>query len=166
VSHFFTLASLATRDYAAAMRRLFVIALLASGCYAGTTGGGGGGSSRPGVMPMMSELPGEAQKRDAIIDSANQTPGPEMRKGQTKKEKKAETAAATAAAIIGSAFSTTQNVTIGSATTFDENHVVHPTPPQPAPRRDEGAATDAKVESGALVPWVKLPPKDPAPTKP
>lgn len=160
---FFTLASPQARDYAAAMRRLFVIVALAGGCFAGTTGGGGG--SRPGVMPMMSELPGDAEKRNGIIDSANQTPGPEMRKGQTKKEKKAETAAATAAAIIGSAFSTTQNVTIGSATTFDENQVVHPTPPQPAPRKDEGAAADTKVESGALVPWVKLPPKD-APAQP
>lgn len=111
-------------------------------------------------MPMLSELPGDAEKRNAILDQSGQTPTPEMRKGQTKKERKAETAAATAAAIIGSAFSTTQNVTIGATTVFDEGDIVHPQPPQP-PRKDtsdEPAAKDGTEKP--LVPWVKLAPAD------
>lgn len=111
---------------------------------------------------MLSELPGDAEKRDAILDQSAQTPGPEMRKGQTKKEKKVETAAATAAAIIGSAFSSTQNVTIGQTTMFDENQIVHPTPAQPPRKAGEPdpATPGTGAESGSLVPWVKLTPTD------
>jgi hypothetical protein len=143
--------------------RLLAILVLASGCLSSVTGSDDG-RSRPGVMPMLSELPGDPQKRDAVLDQSAQTPGPEMRKGQTKKEKKAETAAATAAAIIGSAFSSTQNVSIGQVTIFDENEVVHPTPAQPDRPNRDGNAPPPKVESGVLVPWVKLTPTDaPAP---
>lgn len=140
--------------------RLLALLVLAGGCTSSATGSGGG-SSRPGVMPMLSELPGDPQKRDAILDQSAQTPTPEMRKGQTKKEKKAETAAATAAAILGSAFSTTQNVTIGQSSSFDENAIVHPQPAQPPRQKTEGAApTDG--EGPVVVPWVKLTPA-PAP---
>ncbi len=138
--------------------RVLAILALTSGCLSSATGGG---SSRPGVMPMLSELPGDSEKRDAILDQSGQTPTPEMRKGQTKKEKTAETAAATAAAILGSAFSTTQNVTIGGATTFDEDHIVHPTLAQPPRKPSEPApVTPGSEPSGALVPWVKLTPAD------
>lgn len=144
--------------------RMLALLVLASGCMSSVTGSDNG-RSRPGVMPMLSELPGDAQKRDAILDQSAQTPGPEMRKGQTKKEKKAETAAATAAAIIGSAFSSTQNVTIGQATMFDENEIVHPTPAQPPGKKPEGEPSPPGTgQSGVLVPWVKLTPTDaPAP---
>jgi hypothetical protein len=144
--------------------RTIALLLVTSGCLSSATGSDSG-RSRPGVMPMLSELPGDSQKRDAILDQSAQTPGPEMRKGQTKKEKKAETAAATAAAILGSAFSTTQNVTIGGSTQFDEDTIVHPTPAQP-PRKTEVTppAPGSDVPGGALVPWVKLTPADaPAP---
>jgi hypothetical protein len=143
--------------------RMIALLVVASGCMSSATGSDNG-RSRPGVMPMLSELPGDGQKRDAILDSSAQTPGPEMRKGQTKKEKKAETAAATAAAIIGSAFSTTQNVTIGQTTLFDENEIVHPKPPQPPGKKTEGDPSTPSAPSGVLVPWVNLKPTDaPAP---
>jgi hypothetical protein len=134
------------------MRAAVIAVLLLGGCIAGTMGGGGG--SRPGVMPKLSELPGEAEKRDAILDRSNQTAGPEQRKGMTKKERKAETAAATAAAILGSAFSKTQNVTLGGATTFEES----PSKPQPPHKPDDGDKTEqAPVESDQpLVPWINL----------
>ena len=145
--------------------RILAVLVLASGCLSGLTGSDNG-HSRPGVMPLLSELPGDSQKRDAILDQSAQTPSPEMRKGQTKKEKKVETAASTAAAIIGSAFSSTQNVTIGQTTMFDENEIVHPTPAQP-PRKKGDAdppAPGTTVPGGVLVPWVKLTPTDaPAP---
>jgi len=138
-----------------AMRAAVIAVLLLGGCIAGTTGGGG---TRPGVMPKLSELPGDPEKRDAILDRSNQTAGPEQRKGMTKKERKAETAAATAAAILGSAFSKTQNVTLGGATTFEES----PSKPQPPHKPDEGdKAEQAPVESDKpLVPWIQLTPQD------
>ncbi len=145
--------------------RMLAILVLASGCLSGVTGSDNG-RSRPGVIPLLSELPGDPQKRDAILDQSTQTPTPEMRKGQTKKERKVETAAATAAAIIGSAFSSTQNVTIGQTTMFDENEILHPTPTQPPRKKSEGdpAAPGTGVHSGVLVPWIKLTPTDaPAP---
>jgi hypothetical protein len=111
-------------------------------------------------MPMLSELPSDPAKRDAILDSSNAVAGPEQRKGSTVKERKAETAAATAAAILGSMFSTTQNVTIGSASAFDEG----PAAPQPAPVPQTAADPADPANSPApidtsnvdLIPWIKL----------
>src|SRR3954463_2689053 len=89
-------------------------------------------SARPGVMPMLSELPSDPARRDAILDSSRTVAGPEQRKGMTVKERKAETAASTAAAILGGLFSKTQNVTLGTATVFDEGALAPlpvPSPP-------------------------------------
>src|SRR5262245_33222587 len=144
-----------------AMRAILVVVLL-GGCFAAKTGGDGG--TRPGVMPMLSELPGDAEKRDAILDQSNQAAGPEHRKGTTKKERKAETAAATAAAIIGNIFSKTKNVTIGGAGTFDENDLIAPeTKPQlPSPNKDDASrAADSggnDPDGKPLVPWIKVAP--------
>jgi hypothetical protein len=152
------------------MRALAALVLL-GGCFA--AGSGGGGGTRPGVMPMLSELPADSTKRDAVLDSANTTAGPEHRKGQTKKERRAETAAATAAAILGNMFSTTKSVTIGSATEFDENTLIAPHAVQPlVPSSDasadgdaakpdgkdgkDGKASDAGPSNADLVPWIKL----------
>ena len=121
------------------------------------------GNSRPAVTPMLSELPADPQKRDAILDQANDTHGPEGRRTASKKQRKVETTAAFAAAIIGSAFSKTQNVTLGTATTVDENHLFEKTPQ----RRPDGAGSGSGSGSGSaapaetpdageLMPWVKL----------
>ena len=138
-------------------------AALALGLLA-ACGGGGGGGARPGVMPLLSELPGDPAKRDAVLDQSGQTAGPEQRKTLTRKERKAETAAATAAAILGSMFSSTPNVTLGTAGSFDENRLA-PTPiARPAAAAPAGAGS-AGTEAGsaappppegALVPWVIL----------
>src|SRR5439155_19858605 len=107
---------------------------LGGGC--GGTASGAIGPTRPAVMPMLSELPTDAEKRDAILDQSAQTAGPEQRQGMTVKERKAETAAATAAAILGSIFSKTSSVTVGTATVLEENAVIAP---QAAPRKAPGA---------------------------
>lgn len=142
-----------------------VALVLCAGCFAASSSSSkGSGGARPGVMPMLSELPGDPGKRDAILDQSGQTPGPELRKGQTAKEKRAETAAAGVAAIIGSMFSTTQNVTLGTATTFDENEMLSPTAPA-RPRTPDGqtAPSPDPVDAKTLVPWVKVAPAtDPA----
>jgi len=128
---------------------------LALGLLAACLGGGGG--ARPGVMPMLSELPGDPVKRDAVLEQSGQAAGPEQRRTLTRKERKAETAAATAAAILGSMFSSTQNVTLGTVGTFDENQLA-PTPiAPPAPAAPAGADAGSAAPpppDGALVPWV------------
>ena len=137
--------------------------MLLGGCF----GAGSAGASRPAVMPMLSELPGDPTKRDAVLDSASTTAGPEHRKGMTAKERKVETAAATAAAILGGMFSSTKSVTIGTASQFDENQLIapdavpslRPSSPQSA---DDAAKPDAPptnevgTSNADLVPWIKL----------
>lgn len=156
------------------MRVLVVLALL----------GGCAGSTRPSVLPMLSELPDDPQKRNAVLDSAATHAGPEHRKSMPPKMRKAETAAATAAAVIGSLFSKSGNVTLGALSPIDENGLFGETP-TPSKRKgtggdgegDEGEGEegegdgdkkkDKKKSSPAsadrpvdLVPWVRL--KEPA----
>jgi hypothetical protein len=109
------------------------------------------------VIPKLSELPEDHAQRDAILDQSQQAAGPEQRKGMTKKERRAETAAALAAAIIGDMFSSTHNVTLGIA--------VEPAPDRTPLRREgeegEGsgsgsAAVAVEPPAGDLMPWVKL----------
>jgi len=143
------------------MRTLLAVLLL-GGCF----GAGSQGASRPAVMPLLSELPADATKRDAVLDSANTVAGPEHRKGMTSKERKAETAAATAAAILGEMFSSTKSVTLGTATLFDENQLSAPhaaPPPLPssaetddATKPDAPPANDAGTSNTDLIPWIKL----------
>ena len=105
---------------------------------------------RPAVIPKLSELPAEPERRNAVLDSAHALPGPEQQP-VSKKARKVETAAATAAAWLGVLLSDHANVTLGVSTTFDENQLVAPAPaqkPKPAPEplpRDQ-----------PLVPWIPL----------
>jgi hypothetical protein len=126
------------------MRALLALVLL-GGCF----GGGSGGAVRPAVIPMLSELPGEPNKRDAVLDQASATAGPEHRKGQTAKERKAETAAATAAAILGGIFSKSANVTLGAASKFDENQIIAP---EAVPRAHPAGKADDAAKPGAAKP--------------
>ncbi len=116
---------------------------------------------------MLSELPGDSTKRDAVLDSANATATPEHRQGMTSKERKAETAAATAAAILGEMFSKTKSVTIGAASQLDEIQLIAPhavPPPHPAsPEKADGAAQpdapppdDVGTSNADLIPWIKV----------
>jgi hypothetical protein len=145
------------------MRPLLLVVLL-GGCFAV----GGSGSARPAVTPMLSELPADPTKRDAILDQARQEPGPEhSRQHLPEKQRRAETTAATLAAYIGSMFSKTQNVTIGVQDTFDENAIVAPSRSPKQPRAKAQAADDesrpaapvageVETEGVDLVPWVRL----------
>ena len=138
------------------MRQLLLLVVMA-GCF-GTLDPNG----RPAVIPKLSELPSDPAKRDAVLDQARETAGPEHRKGMTKKERRAETLAAFAAAIVGEAFSSSHSVTLGSSTTIDENAVFE----KSRRARPSGTGADAGAGSGAppepppdasqLTPWVKL----------
>ncbi len=134
--------------------RAIVALLVSTGCIAGTTDS----SFRPAVIPTLSELPAATSHRDAVLDSANQVAGPEHRKGMTAKERKVETGAATLAAIIGSMFSKTKSVTLGTATRFDETAIAPRTrraaPPRPSD--DDDAVNDVPALETPVVPWIKL----------
>lgn len=141
------------------MRAVLAVFLL-TGCFSASSGTGSG-STRPAMMPMLSELPADPAKRDAILDSSTTVAGPEQRQGMTVKERKAETAAATAAAILGSLFSKTENVTLGTATVFDEGALAPlPAPPRPPGSTDDPAETAKPAPSEPsnkdLIPWIKL----------
>jgi len=131
------------------MRTLAVVVLLGA-----CVGSGGAG---PAVTPKLSELPVERERRDAVLDSAGTRAGPEHRRGSTPKERKAETAAATAAAVLGWILSDNANVVLGGGTSFDESWLVD----DGAPANRPGApseASDATPPGPAdeLVPWVRL----------
>jgi len=142
------------------MRTVLALVLLGGCVSAGSSTGSG--ATRPGVMPMLSELPGDATRRDAILDSSNTVAGPEQRKGMTVKERKAETAASTAAAILGGMFSKTQNVTLGTASVFDEAALAPRPIPRPVPastdQPDDPARPQAPTDDSNkdLIPWIKL----------
>jgi len=162
-------ANAGTRSACRSIMRALVALVLLGGCFGSATGSGGGGT-RPGVMPMLSELPTDPTKRDAILDQSAQAAGPEQRKGMTSKERKAETAAATAAAILGSIFSKSKSVTIGTASQFDENQLIAPEAvPRIAPRTGDDKADDATrpdadpalepppgPSNNDLIPWIRL----------
>lgn len=143
------------------MRALPVFALalaLLGGCV-------GAGGSRPAVIPKLSELPADPERRNAVLDSAVAQPGPEQRKPLPPKLHRAETAAATAAAILGEIFSSTKNVTLGAASLVDENVLFAPPPPARRPREgaereaeDGSTATEREDRPENLVPWVRLKP--------
>jgi hypothetical protein len=136
------------------MRALIAVVVLAA--CAGT---------RPAVTPTLSELPGDATKRDAVLDSANAQPGPEHHAKLKPKEHKAETAAATAAAVLGSILSDHTNTTIGTAVLIDETKPVTRKQPKRQGSGDAGSDDEAPpvdaVPEGPLVPWVQLHPQQP-----
>ncbi|MEO6774798.1 MAG: hypothetical protein ABI467_17615 [Kofleriaceae bacterium] len=131
----------------------WILAVLLAGCL-----GGGGGSTRPAVLPMLSELPSDPGQRDAILDQSQQTAGPEQRKGMTTRERKTETTAAYAAAILGSMFSSDQNVTLGVSTTGPVDARPSRREPNPDAGPGSGSANPAAIAppAGELMPWVKL----------
>jgi hypothetical protein len=134
----------------------FVLALLLGGCIAGTLDA----NSRPAVIPKLSELPEDHAQRDAILDQSHATEAPEKQKPLSKKERRAVTAAAFAAAIIGDMFSTDHNVTLGMAIDSSADA------PKAIPREQgqgSGSGSGSAAESpapiepaGDLMPWVKL----------
>ncbi|HUS33170.1 MAG TPA: hypothetical protein VMZ53_31930 [Kofleriaceae bacterium] len=97
---------------------------------------------RPAVIPKLSELPSEPERRNGILDSAHAEPGPEH-KPTSKKAQKAETYAATAAAVLGLLLSDHKNVTIGGAAPIDENLVF-----EDAPKRKDGAKKKQQAGDG------------------
>lgn len=124
--------------------------VLLGGCL-----GVGGGAARPAVTPMLSELPGDASKRDAVLDQANMAAGPEQRPGQTPAARKVETAAATAAAILGGAFSHTSSTTLGTTIPLGESTPGAAAPDATKPYVPPPVEDNAGPSNADLIPWIK-----------
>ena len=138
--------------------RYLICLVLVAGCFGSLDANG-----RPAVIPKLSAMPAEPEKRDAVLDQSTNTTGPENGKGLTKKQRKAVTAAAFAAAFIGSMFSKSANVTFGTAGTIDETGLIKkPRPTQQGPQDGEGSGSSAPpppppvIDGTQLVPWIKL----------
>ena len=117
------------------------------------------GSMRPAVIPKLSELPSDPERRNGVLDGAHVQPGPEQ-KPTSKKAQKAEGYAASAAAIIGVMLSNHENVTLGGASAVDENLLFEDAKPKKKPD-EKREASDGKpppelTSDEPLVPWVRL----------
>jgi len=118
------------------------------------------GSMRPAVIPKLSELPTEREQRNGILDQSHAEPGPEQ-KPVSKKMRKAETAAATADAVIGVLFSKSANVTLGASSAIDENALFEPKQKrkqkgEQGEGEQDAAPAEPAVDTGTLVPWIRL----------
>ena len=138
-----------------------VVGRLAAVLLLGLTAGGCGGRvldgrTRPAVIPKLSELPDDPDKRAAILAQAQETEPAEHRAPLTRSERRTVTAAAYLAAIVGQVFSTTENTTLGLATSLDE-----PARPGHGGHAPEGLGPDAAIAdpapAGPLLPWIVLP---------
>lgn len=134
------------------MAHRVALLVLAIGC---------GSNTRPAVQRSLSSLPDDPIRRNEELESTRARPSAESRKTLTAGEQRAETSAATAAAIVGSLLSTTQNTVIGLGVALDPlpdlggpipgtYHAPAPTSPPP------------KVDPTTLVPWVQIKPPPPA----
>lgn len=137
------------------------IALGSGGCFATDA------NMKPALMPNLRELPSDSERRNEYIESTK-VRAPENKKPLTGKARQVETAAATAAAVLGIFFSKTSNVLIGPGMSFGGSAVVR----MPGDRDADGDGADDdlpppdEVDAGQLVPWVKLPASGTAPTEP
>jgi hypothetical protein len=129
-------------------RSVILLAALGSACA--------GHSTTPTTMARLDSLPGEHVAREQRIESTQARPGPETQKPKTQKWRQAETAAATAAAIVGSFFSTTKTVTIGVSTSVDENVLVDPHASEEKKRKAEESEAEPTYDPNQLTPWVRL----------
>lgn len=116
----------------------------------------GAGHTTPTTMARLDSLPDEHVAREQRIESTQARPGPETQKPKTRQWRQAETAAATAAAIVGSIFSTTKTVTIGVSTSVDENELVQPGYRDNQPRKGHDDDEPETYDPGQLTPWVQL----------
>jgi hypothetical protein len=114
------------------------------------------GKPSPTVIPRIDSLPGEHVAREQRLESTAARPGPEHTKGKTRKWQQVETTAATAAAILGSIFSTTKTVTVGVSAPIDENEIVDPGYRDRAGRKPDEAPAPETYDPNQLTPWVQL----------
>jgi hypothetical protein len=111
---------------------------------------GCGAHVRPAVIPNLTQVPDD--KRGDIIDSSLVRPTQEQQP-TTKRGRQIETGAATAAAILGQIFSTTENTGMGFQMVED---APHPSAVQPQQDNGEKPPPPAPADPDHLVPWIHL----------
>jgi hypothetical protein len=79
------------------------------------------GPLRPALLHELSEVRPEREPRDARLDSASATSGPEQHAALSPAAQKLETGVATVAALIALIFSHSSNVMLGIGGPIDEN---------------------------------------------
>lgn len=125
---------------------------LGSGCFATDA------NMKPALMPNLRELPSDTLERNEYLESTK-VRAPENQKPLSRKERQVETAAATAAAVLGMFFSKTSNVLMGTGMTFGGGAAMR----MPGDKDADGDGADDElpppdeVDAAELVPWVKLP---------
>jgi hypothetical protein len=123
------------------MSRLLLLSLTLSASIACA------GPIQPMAAPTLSALPDDPQERTNALDSAAARRGPEHMAKPSKRLRQVETAAATAAGILGILFSESANVCIGAGAPIDENLIGDPLEAL-APKRPE-AALEIELETDA-----------------
>jgi hypothetical protein len=115
------------------MRRLpLLFALLVSACA---------GPVRPVATSTLSAVPDAPEERGEHLETRAMRPSAESRQSLSPTERKVETAAATAAAIIGVFFSGSPNAVVGVEAPFEENKILPgqtAPPPPPDNELEEG----------------------------
>lgn len=115
----------------------------------------------PSVQRTLSSLPDDRFDQNDALESANARPTPETRKPLPPDEQVIETNVATAAAIVGSILSTSQNTVVGIGGPIEIMETPDPFPKSTPKDPEDTATPDPKT----LVPWLKFPQK-PGPTPP
>jgi hypothetical protein len=127
------------------------------------------GPVRPAVMQNMENLPTDPQRRSEQLDSQAATPSAESRKKMSPRMRATETAAATAAALIGAMFSSAvpgsdgPGFLFGAAAPTEEMQLLEDKPKKKDAKKDRDAPDgDAPEGDGKpLVPWIKIEPEAP-----
>ena len=124
---------------------------------------GCGSSTHPVVQRSLTTYSDEPIRRSEEIEGTRARPSAESRKTLTKGEQRVETGAATAAAIVGSLLSDSQNTVIGVGVALDPVPELGARPiPVPDPPRQKvtpaPAPAQPKIDPQTLVPWVEIKP--------
>lgn len=121
------------------------------------------GSPQPTTMRLLSSLPVDRERAHEQMDSATVRPSAESRRPLPPKVRQAETIAATAAALLGTLFSTSENVVLGVGGPVEETNLV-PGTRATVTHEPSGGEPPPYGDANALVPWLRLTPP-PAPAK-
>lgn len=100
---------------------------------------------RPAVLHNMEMMPTDRQKTADQLDAAQARPTPETRAPLSPKLQKLELGAASAAAILGWMFSTSDNTVLGIGTTLDSPGTDPGTAAPPAPVTEPAPTTPGPV---------------------
>lgn len=117
-----------------------------------------GGAPQPTTMRLLSSLPVDRERAHEQMDSAVARPSAESRRTLPPKVRQVETIAATAAALVGSWFSTSANAIVGAGGRFDETELVPGT--RATVTHEPAEEPPVYRDANELVPWLRLTPVD------